>query len=432
MDVYRCVVKKSTQVTSGSKKDKRYWKRKRRREKKKKLRYKTFEEVFTFENLYEAGLKSCRNVRWKSSTIAFESNLINEIQRLYNRLHSGEYRFEGFRYFRTVEHGKMRDINALTIQDRTVQRCLCDNLMTEVYSDSFIFDNSASLPKKGMDLSLQRMIRALHKHYNKHGQEGGILQFDFKSFFASLPHSEIKKHIRIYVKDRRLQKLMFDLVDDFNTMGGTHQKNKGVGLGSQVSQNIALEYPNIIDHYFKDVLGIKGYGHYMDDGYIIHQDLKYLKKLRKDIFILAKKLGIKISEKKTKIIPFKGHGFTFLKFRYRLSKTGKVTLKVNRNSIKNMRRKIRAFHRRLNEGVMEFQDIVSSYQSWRAHCKRGNSFRTLVNMDRYFCEEFKEELKVYRLPLKCTIHYEVRNNVISYNTKFLLHDDKKKGFKYAA
>ena len=75
MDVYRCVVKKSTQVTSGSKKDKRYWKRKRRREKKKKLRYKTFEEVFTFENLYEAGIKSCRNVRWKSSTITFESYL---------------------------------------------------------------------------------------------------------------------------------------------------------------------------------------------------------------------------------------------------------------------------------------------------------------------------------------------------------------------
>lgn len=410
----------------------RYFMRKKKRDDKKVIRRKKFREVFSYENLIDAAKKSCKNVRWKASTIDFESNILEEVQRLYNRLHSGIYRFDGFRYFRTVEHGKMRDINALTIQDRTVQRCFCDQIMTKAYSDSFVYDNSASLPGKGMDLSLQRMTRALRRHYRKYGVEGGILQFDFKSFFASIPHNKAKKHSEIYIKDKKLRKLLSQLIDDFNTMGGDHPIDKGVGLGSQVSQNIALEYTTSVDHYFKDAFGIKGFGHYMDDGYIIHHDLKVLKKLKNKLYELANRLGIKMSDKKTKIVPFKGNGFTFLKFRYRLTPTGKVYMKVNRKSIKNMRRKIRAFKRRLQEGVMVFDDIVSSYQSWRAHCKRGNSFRTLVNMDRYFCETFKEELRIYRLPLKCTIHYTKKSDGYYYHTKFLLKNDRRKGFRYAA
>ena len=100
----------------------RYFMRKKKRDDKKVIRRKKFREVFSYENLIDAAKKSCKNVRWKASTIDFESNILEEVQRLYNRLHSGIYRFDGFRYFRTVEHGKMRDINALTIKDRTVQR----------------------------------------------------------------------------------------------------------------------------------------------------------------------------------------------------------------------------------------------------------------------------------------------------------------------
>ena len=416
----------------GSRRDRKDWKRRRRRKKLKEKNQKSYEEVFTFNNLYNAGIKSCKNVRWKASTIDFESNIIVEVQRLLNRLHRDGYRFQGFRYFRTVEHGKMRDINALTIQDRTVQRCFCDQIMTKNYADSFIFDNSASLPKKGMDLSLKRLKRFLQEHYRKYGLGGGILQFDFKSFFASIPHDKAKTHVRNYIKDKKLQKLLYQLIDDFNTMGGTHPINKGVGLGSQVSQNIALEYPNEIDHHFKDRLGIRGFGRYMDDGYIIHHDMKYLNFLKSELYRLAKKLGIKMSDKKTQIVPFKSHSFKFLKFRYRISKTGKVSMQVNRNSIKNMRRKIRAFKRKLEEGIMAFDDILSSFQSWRAHCKRGNCFRTLVNMDRYFCTVFSEELRTYRLQFKCTLKATLKKDGYHYHTNFLTKDDKMRGFRYAA
>ncbi len=62
--------------------------------------------------------------------------------------------FKGFHSFATVEHGKVRNIDALPIQERAIQKCLCKNLLTEVCSRSFIYDNSASLKDRGMDFQI--------------------------------------------------------------------------------------------------------------------------------------------------------------------------------------------------------------------------------------------------------------------------------------
>ncbi len=70
--------------------------------------------------------------------------------------------------------------------------------------------------------------------------------------------------------DDRLYTLFCDFVDDFRLMKTADKEaHRGVGLGSEVSQIIALDYASPIDHYMKDVRGIHGYGRYMDDGYVI-------------------------------------------------------------------------------------------------------------------------------------------------------------------
>ena len=86
--------------------------------------------------------------------------------------------------------------DALPIQERAIQKCLCKNLLTEVYSRSFIYDNSASLKDRGMDFQLRRLRKHLQDHYRRYGTEGGIYQFDFKNYFGSLPHEEIKRRAR--------------------------------------------------------------------------------------------------------------------------------------------------------------------------------------------------------------------------------------------
>lgn len=394
-------------MTSEERREARYQRRKAKRDEKKiGIQGKTFDEVFSFSNLYEAGLSCCKGVRWKASTINFETNLLFEVNKIYKAMNCGEYKFSGFKHFKTVEHGKEREIDALTIKDRTVQKCLCDYIMTEAYSKSFIYDNCASLPGKGMDFALRRLRRHLQYHYRLHGLEGGIYQFDFKGYFASIPHDKAKESAAKYIKDKRILALVEQLIDDFKTLEGIHLDENnphGVGLGSQVSQNIALEFANPIDHYAKDVLRIKSYGRYMDDGYVISESLDFLKDVKEMFYKLAEEQGIQMSDKKNVIVPFKNHSFKFLKMRVRLEENGKVTYKISRQSIKAMRRKLQIFRQWVTDGEMETEEAFSSYQSWRAHARRCDSYYTLRNMDEYFIKLFADELAKRKKKFPCTL-----------------------------
>lgn len=312
--------------------------------------------------------------------------------------------FKGFHSFATVEHGKVRNIDALPIQERAIQKCLCKNLLTEVYSRSFIYDNSASLKDRGMDFQLRRLRKHLQDHYRRYGTEGGIYQFDFKNYFGSLPHEEIKRRARKKIMDDRLYTLFCDFVDDFRLMKTADKEaHRGVGLGSEVSQIIALDYASPIDHYVKDVRGIHGYGRYMDDGYVISNSLEELEDIKRNLYRLAEALGIAMSDKKNIITPFRHHSFTFLKMRVTLTETGKVVMKPSRKSIRAMRRKMDIFRRWMDEGRMGPEDVFQSYQSWRAHAKRCNSYDTLRAMDERFTRMFAEELAGRRKPFPCTM-----------------------------
>ena len=394
-------------MTSEERHELRFQRRKAKREEKKSdIRNKTFDDVFSFGNLCAAGESCCKGVRWKASTINFETNLLSEAQRLYTVLHEDKYKFIGFRHFKTVEHGKEREIDALNIRDRAVQKCLCDNIMTEAYSRSFIYDNSASLPNRGMDFALRRLRRHLHYHYRLHGLEGGIYQFDFKGYFASIPHQKAKENAARYIKDPRILKLLDQLIDDFQELEGIPldlENPHGVGLGSQVSQNIALEFANPIDHYAKDVLGIKCYARYMDDGYVISDSMEFLYQVKDAFYKIAEEQGIQMSDKKNVIIPFKNHSFKFLKMRLRLEESGKITFKLSRQSIKAMRRKLQVFRKWVSEDKMSAEDAFSSYQSWRAHARRCDSYYTLRNMDEYFVRLFADELAKRKKKFPCTL-----------------------------
>lgn len=394
-------------ANSRDRREARYQRRRAQREQKaQEAGGASFDEVMSFGNLCKAGKECCNGARWKTSTINFETNLLAESLKTYNDLHDGTRKFHSFRSFATVEHGKRRDIDALPIQERAAQKCLCKNLLTEAYSRSFIYDNSASLAGKGMDFQLDRLKKHLHDHYRKYGTEGGIYQFDFKGYFGSLPHYVIKQRARAKIKDDRLYSLFCDFVDDFQKMktaDRTAERKHGVGLGSEISQIIALDYASPIDHYVKDVRGIHGYGRYMDDGYVISNSLDELEDIKRNLYRIAEELGIAMSDKKNIITPFRHHSFTFLKMRVTLEESGKVTMKLSRKSIKAMRRKLDIFRRWVDEGKLDPEDVFQSYQSWRAHAKRCDSYDTLRAMDERFVRLFEAELMTRKKKFPCTM-----------------------------
>ena len=162
----------------------------------------------------------------------------------------------------------------------------------------------------------------------------------------------------------------------------------GLGLGSQVSQIAALALPNRIDHYIKDVLGMKYYARYMDDGCIISESKEKLELCLRELRRLCAEHGIRLNPKKTQIIKLT-RGFTFVKVRFRYGANGKVVRRATYKGIRHMRKKLRIFRRWVDSGRMTAADVETSLVSWRGHMKRFHSYHMERSVERLYRELFK-------------------------------------------
>lgn len=324
-----------------------------------------FDEVFTFEHLMLCAHKCGHGVRWKASVQMFEIDQMQWVSKLYEQIHSGTFRSKGFQEFWLKERGKDRFIQSVHVTERCVQKCLTEYCLKPVIVPRLIYDNGASLQGKGTDFSLKRLRRHLTEHYRRHQDTGGILLMDYKDYFNSIPHEPLIRMLRAVISDDRL----FDLTKYFIKRFG----DKGLGLGSEISQICAVYYPNSIDHYIKEHLHIKGYGRYMDDAYLIHEDIDYLRYCLTVIKDQAGLLGLTLNPK-TQIVHL-DHGFTFLKRRFSYSDTGGIVTRLRRENITKRRKTLRKQKRKSI-------DIRQSYASWRGYANKWDSKRTIYHMDK--------------------------------------------------
>lgn len=372
-------------MNSKERHEARYQRRKEERLRRKRERneqYGDFDKVFTFDNLYCAFKKCCRDVGWKASTQRYKANALQNINDTLRSLQNGTYKSRGFYEFDVVERGKPRHIKSVHISERVVQRCLCDNALVPMFGKSFIYDNGACIEHKGIDFAVRRLVCHLQRHFRKHGTNGYALVFDFSRYFDNIQHEPLKEIVDKAFTDTRIARLVNGFIDDFGEVG--------LGLGSQISQVSALMYPNRLDHYIKEVLRIKHYGRYMDDGYLIHDSKEHLQKCLQEIRRICAELGIKLNAKKTQIVKL-SRGLNFLKRHFILTDTGGVIIKPARKGITKMRHKLRTFKRWLDEGKMTIGDIWTSYISWKGHIKHCNAYRTTVNMDALYDKLFLED-----------------------------------------
>lgn len=360
-------------MTSEERREARYRRRVAARQKKK-ARYASadsFSRVFSYRNLYRAYICCRRNVAWKASVQKYVANAPLNLLHTYKQLHSGKYKSPGFFEFDLFERGKARHIRSTIIGERVVQRCLCDNALVPALSRTFIHDNGASLKNKGYDFAIRRITQHLHEHARRYGNDGYVLLFDFSKFFDNVSHEVVKHELRRQFSDKRILALTEHFIDMFG--------DRGMGLGSQISQVLALVSANRLDHYIKEVLQIRGYARYMDDGYLIHPSKAYLQKCLAGINAMCDRLGITLNEKKTQIVKL-SHGFSWLKVRFYLTSTGKVVRKIYKRSITVMRRKLKKLAARLSAGKMSFEDVTTTWQSWRSYAARYDAWHTIQNM----------------------------------------------------
>lgn len=337
-----------------------------------------FEKVYDFESLYRAYMKARKGKRWKGAAAKFEVNLLEALNLLSEQLKSKTYRLSPYNTFKVYEP-KERLVMSNSYKDKVVQHALCDNVLQPRVEPSFIKDNYASQVGKGTHFGLDRLEEFMRRHYRKHGVEGWVLKCDIRKYFYSVRHDVLKRLIRKYITDPDCIWLLDMIID--STEG-----NVGIPIGNQSSQIFALLYLSPLDHFIKEKLGVKFYGRYMDDFYLIHEDREYLRHCWKEIEAHVNEIGLELNEK-TNIYPLK-NGIDFLGFHTYLTETGAVIRKVRRKSKNNARRKLKKMRGLLEAGRITPETVEQSYKSWRGHASKGNCYHLIRNMDQYYNQLF--------------------------------------------
>lgn len=387
-------------MTSEERHEARYRRRKAKREAKRKkiLEKHTYYEVINRNALSKAAKQAARGVEYKASVQRFMLRRLINIAIINKKLIYHKDVRKGFICFPLMERGKLRKIMSVHFAERVPQKSLNQNALVPVIMRSLIYDNGASQKGKGTGFAIKRLVKHLCKHYKKYGNQGYILQIDIKNYFGSIDHSIAKQNINNAFDDKGiiwLSELFIDAYYEYNLKVKKlpeKEAHKGLGLGSEINQTIAVSYLNPLDHYIKEVLKVKCYGRYMDDFYLIHPDKEYLKRCLTDIKCICASLKLDVSDKKTGIIKL-SHGFTFLKTKIYLTDTGKVIKKPCHDAIVRERRKLKKQKKLLDAGVMTFDDVRCSYQSWRGSMKYRNARKTVWSMNKLFNKLFIEDFE---------------------------------------
>ena len=345
--------------------------------------------------IYEAGTKSIKAAPFKQQTQLFEMNQLLLTAELQKAMKEKTYKPTKGRKFTIKERGKIRHITTNNMIDKTVNHLMCDNVLSPAIKPYLIYDNGASQTGKGVAFHRKRLEIHLHQYYRQHkNNEGYILLIDFSGYYASIPHDLCLENLQQFLKKadkEEAQITLWILKNIFEIFNIDNKNRRGVDIGSQPSQNIGIAYPARIDNYIKIVKGVKHYGRYTDDMYIIHESKEFLKQLLKEIQQIANELGLIINPKKTHLCKL-SQTFRILQLQYKLTETGRVVRKIHPKSITRERRKLKAYKRLLEQKRLTYEEIENIFKSWMSSNYKNMSMQQITNLSQLYYNLFRRKV----------------------------------------
>lgn len=376
------------------------------------------EALYDEENLHKAFKKVCKASGWKERTQRYAEDRLFNLTALRDELIDGTWRPKKPWTFIICERGKMRAIESYAMEDRIVQTCLVQYVLLPVVRPKLIYDNDASLTKRGTSHFRKRLTYKLRQFAKEHGNNGYVLIGDFSKYFDNIVHSVLVQTFReMGVEEDVLEFVamllkahetdvshmteyeyavcidtVFDTISyqkiDKSLLNGSKLMAKGTGIGSPLAQLAGVAVPYKIDNYVKIVMGVKAYGRYNDDFYVLHESKEFLERLLEGIERICIEQGIHLNKKKTQIIPLRKR-FSILKTQYWIKDNGVVIELPSKKSYIEGRKRIRGLSRCYQREEISFEKVQQMYRSRRESlAKRKGTTKSIASLDQYFESKF--------------------------------------------
>ena len=244
-----------------------------------------YPSIYDIENIKMAHRMARQDKSFYEAVQKTDEDLDNRVEQTADLLKNHKYKVGLYKTSRYCDRGKSRILYKLPYYpDRIIQWAIM--LQIEQYFNRvFVPFTCASLPNRG----IHQASKLLDK-YLQSGPEGTkyCLKIDIKKFYPSINRTILKQQLRKLFKDKDLLYELDNIIDSFDKndiykLNLTDeekeiycQPNRGVPVGSYLSQYLANFYLAYFDHWLIEECHCKYVIRYMDDIVILSDSKEFL------------------------------------------------------------------------------------------------------------------------------------------------------------
>ena len=290
----------------------------------------------------------------------YSKELSKNLGDLVNRMKAGQYRPQPVRrvYIPKDEKSK-RPLGIPALEDKIVQMGIT-RILEAIFEVEFLDVSYGFRRGRGCHQALQELADGIRSNPVNY-----VVDADIKGFFDSVDHKRLMECLGVRIVDRNFLRLVVRFLKAGVMEEGKYVKTeRGTPQGGNLSpilSNIFLHY--VLDRWMERTLKptLKGYAalyRYADDFVICVQAEEEAKKILEEIEERFRKVGLSLSEEKTRLVTFgryavknaarrgeKPGTFDFLGFTHFDDKTRRGGYKVGRaTSRKKFRQKMKAMN----------------------------------------------------------------------------------------
>lgn len=324
-----------------------------------------FDKICSMDNLRLAHQNARKDKLYYREVKMVDADPDQYLKQIQEMLINHTYKVSDYSVSIINDKGKERELMKLPyFPDRIIQWAIMLQI-EPIFMKVFCQHTCASIKDRGI-----KRANALVDEYMKDKENTKYcLKIDVSKFYPNINHTILKGLLRKKFKDAELLELL-DLIID------SYPGNKGVPIGSYLSQFLANFYLAYFDHWLKEEKKVKRIVRYMDDVVIFGASKEELHQLLRDMGeYLSEELDLSIKPN-YQVFPTAIRGVDFVGYRsfygYKL---------LRKSTCKKFKKRMIEIKKKQDAGKMlNYQEwcLANSYVGWLKWCDSWRLFEKYI------------------------------------------------------